>query len=115
LTRTGTDSTLENPNITSDSDPGFFGIPKSSPLLVTTNFFKNARVTIWVLSVKIREKLAKFVLKNGIVSLVSLFAIFQLAPENIFDIIKYKINFSQTISKYPFRVTRVTISNNGDN
>lgn len=109
------DYTLENLNITSDSDPRFFGLQKPSPLVVTIKFCKNARVTIWVSSVKIAKKLANFVLKNGIVSLVSLFAIFKLGGENIFSKIKYKINFSQTISKYPFRVTRVTISDNGDN
>lgn len=102
-------------NITSDSHPRFFGHKKPYPLLVTINFCKKGRVTIWVLSVKIHEKLAKFVLKNGIVTLVSLFAIFNLTRENIISKIKYKNNFSQTTSKYPFWLTRVTISNNGDN
>jgi hypothetical protein len=70
-------------NIASDSDPRFFGRKCPSPLLVTINFCKNTRVTIWVLSVKLNEKFAKFVLKNGIVNLVSLFAIFNLTTENI--------------------------------
>ena len=102
-------STLENLNIASDSDPRFFGLQKASPRIVTINFCKKARLTIWGLSIKISETIAKFVLKNGIVSLVSLFAIFKLAAENTFSKIKYKNNFSQTISKYPFWVTRVTI------
>jgi len=47
--------------------------------LVTTNPRQNARVTIWGFSVKITPKSAKFVLKNGIVSLVGLFTNFQLS------------------------------------
>jgi hypothetical protein len=90
----GSSSPLESLNIASDSDPRFFGLESLSLMMVTIKFCKNARVTIWALSVKISEKLAKFVLKNGIVSLVSLFAIFKLTVENIFSKLKYKNNFS---------------------
>jgi hypothetical protein len=92
-----------------NSDPRFFGGLKYSPLVVTTKFCKKCRVTIWGLNVKICKKMAKFVLKNGIVTLVGLFAIFQLARETFFYFLIFKNYFSQTISKYPSRVTRVTI------
>ena len=95
--------------ILNNSDPRFFGGLRYSPLVVTTKFCKKCRVTIWGLSVKICKKLAKFVLKNGIVSLVSLFGIFNMLAENIFSKMNHIFYFSQTISKPPFWVTRVTI------
>lgn len=97
-----------------DCDLRFFGKKVYSPSLVTTNFCKKVKVAISVLSVKFSQKLAKFVPKNGIATLATLFAIFELTGENIFSKIKYRIYFSQTISKYPFKVAMVAISNNGD-
>ncbi|MGB5089524.1 MAG: hypothetical protein WBN72_01135 [Nitrososphaeraceae archaeon] len=51
------------------------------------------------------QKLSKFVLKSGIVTLVTFFAIFNLLGE----IKNMNNNVSQTTSKTAFRVTMVTI------
>lgn len=66
-------------------------------------------MTIWGLSVKMGQKLTKFVLKNGIVTLATFFAIFNSLGKNIFSNMKYIFYFSQTNSKPPFRVTRLTM------
>jgi hypothetical protein len=75
-----------------------------SPLLVTIKSCINAMVAIWALSVKIGQKLAKFMLKFGSV-LIDLFCYFQLAGKKIISI----FYFSQENSKTPKMVSMVTI------
>jgi hypothetical protein len=76
-----------------------------SPLLVTIKSCINAMVAIWALSVKIGQKLAKFMLKFGIATLSTFFCYFQLAGKKIISI----FYFSQTNSKTPKMVSMVTI------
>jgi hypothetical protein len=54
-------------------------------------------------------KIGQIRLKNAIVTLATFFAIFNSLGKNIFSNMKYIFYFSQTTSKLPFRVTRLTI------